>query len=283
VLRYFRRRSGAPKAQPAVPEGTRVYAIGDVHGRLDLLQALIEAIREDNAGRGPASTQLVFLGDLVDRGPSSAQVIEYLLTEEVDFATVHFLAGNHEESFLDVVAGRNESSSASWFRFGGIETLKSYGISHNAIAMRGLQLFGELNEKVPRTHIEFIESFKPHHRIGDYLFVHAGIRPGVPIEKQTTQDLFWIRREFLEDDRDHGAVVVHGHSVSEDVDLRLNRIGIDTGAYKSGRLSALCLEGAERWIVATRPMFSREAGRLVPAIGVETVQFETQGLENDVA
>jgi len=268
---------------PSLPVGMRAYAIGDVHGRLDLLEVLIDALREDNAQRGPADTRIVFLGDLVDRGPQSAQVIDYLLSGAIDFASVHYLMGNHEESFLDVLAGRNETANAAWFRFGGVETLKSYGVSATAIALRGLALFDELHERVPRRHVDFLESFEPHLKLGGYLFVHAGIRPGVALERQAPHDLMWIRGDFLEDDRDHGMVVVHGHSVTAAVDRRHNRIGIDTGAYKSGRLTALGLQGTERWTVATCPMLSRHTGRLTPAIGVETADLEVAALANDVA
>ncbi len=268
---------------PSIPEGMRVYAIGDVHGRLDLLEVLIEALREDNEGRGPADTQIIFLGDLVDRGPNSAQVIEYLLSDAINFASVRYIAGNHEEAFLDVLAGRNETANVAWFRFGGVDTLKSYGVSSNAIAQRGLILFDELNHKVPRRHIDFIESFEPHIQLGSYLFVHAGIRPGVALDRQATHDLLWIRKEFLEDDRDHGMIVVHGHSVTDAVDRRTNRIGIDTGAYKSGRLTALGLQGTDRWTVSTCPMLTRNTGRLSPAIGVETSDLDLVTLANDVA
>jgi len=268
---------------PSIPDGMRVYAVGDVHGRLDLLEVLIEALREDNELRGPADTRIIFLGDLVDRGPASAQVIDFLLSGAIDFASVDYIAGNHEDAFLDVLAGRNETASTSWFRFGGVETLKSYGVSSSAIALRGLALFDELHHKVPRRHIEFLETFEPHLRLGNYLFVHAGIKPGVALERQAPHDLMWIRDEFLEDGRDHGMIVVHGHSVTDAVDRRTNRIGIDTGAYKSGRLTALGLQGTDRWTVSTRPMLSRHTGRLAPAIGVETADLDMAALANDVA
>jgi len=250
----FRRRwkKEEPVARIArIPEGERVYAIGDVHGRLDLLKSLLLQIETDSMRRGHARTHIVFLGDLIDRGPESAQVIEFLIGYRPAFRSLHYVAGNHEECFLDVINGSSATEMA-WFQFGGYETMKSYGVAERAVIARGAVLQQELADRVPQSHIDFLTKFVDQVRIGDYLFVHAGIRPGQPLERQSPQDMRWIRDEFLEDDTDHGFVVVHGHSISRAPVVRGNRIGIDTGAYRSGRLTALGLEGDESWFLTTR-------------------------------
>lgn len=234
-----------------IPEGERVYAIGDVHGRLDLLRALLLQVESDALRRGHAHTHIVFLGDLIDRGPESAQVIEFLIGYRPAFRTLHYVAGNHEECFLDVING-NSATEMSWFQFGGYETLQSYGVSERAIVSRGAVLQQELAERVPQAHVDFLSRCVDQVRIGDYLFVHAGIRPGQPLDRQSPQDMRWIREEFLDDESDHGVVVVHGHSISRAPVVRGNRIGIDTGAYRSGRLTALGLERDESWFLTTR-------------------------------
>lgn len=249
--RRDRREEPAPRVA-RVPEGDRVYAIGDVHGRLDLLKALLLQIEADTLRRGAATgVHIVFLGDLIDRGPESAQVIDFLISYRPVGRTLHFIAGNHEECFLDMLNGSTTSESG-WFQFGGYETLQSYGVPERAIIARGAVLQQEMAERVPQAHIEFLSKMVDQVRIGDYLFVHAGIKPGQPLDRQNPQDLRWIREEFLEDPTDHGVVVVHGHSISRMPVVRGNRIGIDTGAYKSGRLTALGLEGDQSWFLATR-------------------------------
>ena len=238
----------APKGAP----GYRAYVVGDVHGRLDLLEQLLAAIEADLAERPAQQTLLVFLGDLIDRGPKSAEVIERLRTYDAPGVRKVFLLGNHEEVLVRILEG-DAALITQWRWFGGSECLKSYGVDANAI--EGLDEEAALDSvraAIPADHAEFIGSFVDSCRFGDYLFVHAGIRPGVPIEDQAQSDLRWIRAPFLLDDRDHGCVVVHGHTISEEVQERPNRIGIDTGAYRTGVLTALVIEGNERRYLQTR-------------------------------
>jgi len=233
-----------------VPDGVRVYAVGDIHGRLDLLDALLARIDEDDAARGPAATELIFLGDLVDRGPDSAGVVERLRILG-DTRRVRYLMGNHEEVFLRALDG-DQRALRFLERIGGRETLLSYGISPDEYrALDYDELMTLLREKVPPAHVAFLSAFESWIEIGDYLFVHAGLRPGVALEEQKTSDLCWIRDDFLRHRDSFGKLVVHGHSITEEIDVRPNRIGIDTGAFASGRLTAIGLQGEERWFLST--------------------------------
>lgn len=243
-------RGRAPSTDPAIPAGHRAYAIGDVHGRLDLMDDLIARIRADDAARPKARTHLIFLGDLIDRGPQSAAILERLSTRPPDFAECHFISGNHEEALIDSLRGTS-AGREGWLAYGGRETLQSYGIGDAAIEAGGFMLDQEMHSAIPTAHLDFVEGFHRSIRLGDYLFVHAGIRPGVPLDRQLPEDLHWIREDFLDDDSDHGVVVVHGHTITEAPVFRTNRIGIDTGAYRTGVLTALALEGTNRWLVQT--------------------------------
>ena len=235
--------------QPAVPAGQRIYAIGDIHGRRDLFEELASLIEADDAARGPADTTIVLLGDLIDRGPDSAGVLDAVMALKARRA-LRIIAGNHEEMLL---AGfeRREVLRA-FITYGGRETLLSYGLDRETYNEANLdELQAMLPALLPERHLAFIREMENHVRIGDYLFVHAGIRPGVDLELQRLSDLRWIRSEFLEDKRDHGVIVVHGHTITDAIDERANRIGIDTGAYASGVLTAVGLEGAGRWFLST--------------------------------
>jgi serine/threonine protein phosphatase 1 len=247
--------------EPAGAEGRRAYVVGDIHGRLDLLDELLEKIHADMAERGPRETLLVFVGDLIDRGPSSKEVVERLRTYRDDEVRTIFLLGNHEEVLLRILEG-DASLIPSWLRFGGAQCLESYGV--DPLLLTGLsddQVIERVREAVPPEHVEFLRSFVDTCRFGDYLFVHAGIRPGVGLRDQRQSDLRWIRDPFLLDDTPHGFVVVHGHTISTEVEVRPNRIGIDTGAFATGVLTALGIEGTERWYLDTRVI----AGTPVPA------------------
>ena len=225
--------------------------IGDVHGRLDLLERLLAEIERDLVEQPSPKTLLVFLGDLIDRGPHSAQVIERLRTYGVPGLRTVFLLGNHEEVLLRILAG-DAALITQWRWFGGAECLESYGVEPSAIAQLDDQAALEaVRAAIPKEHAEFIGSFVDTCGFGDYLFVHAGIRPGVLVEEQVQSDLRWIREPFLLDDTDHGCVVVHGHTISEEIDERQNRIGIDTGAYRTGVLTALVIEGEQRRYLQT--------------------------------
>ena len=252
MLKSFSKLFSRPvpeRAPPAIPAGERVYAIGDIHGRLDLFATLAQAIEEDNAARGEADTTVILLGDLVDRGPESAGVIgaARLWGEQ---RRVRIIAGNHEEMFLDAM--ENAEILRHFLRYGGRETLLSYPIDpdeYTAADLAEVQVM--MAKQLPGEDIAFIRSFETMIRKGDYLFVHAGIRPGVPLAEQSAGETRWIREPFLSHGGDHGVVVVHGHTIADEPVFRPNRIGIDTGAYETGRLTALGLEGTQRWLIQT--------------------------------
>jgi serine/threonine protein phosphatase 1 len=233
-----------PQALPSIPQGQRVYAVGDIHGRLDLFDAMVRAIDLDDAAAGSADTTVILLGDLVDRGPASAGVIA-LAREWQHHRKVRILSGNHEEMFL---RSFDEVDMLRHFlRHGGRETILSYGVPPAQLAKTTLEEAQELmNAIVPAADREFLAGLEDMVVIGDYLFVHAGINPKVPIAEQKQHDLRWIREPFLSHSEAHGPVVVHGHTIRNAPDDCGNRIGIDTGAFMSGRLTALMLEGTRR-------------------------------------
>jgi serine/threonine protein phosphatase 1 len=247
----FRRRDRAGDGAPRTPRGYRAYVVGDVHGRLDLLDRLLALIEADVERGQACKSLLVFLGDLIDRGPNSQGVVERLRTYGHDRLKPYFLTGNHEEVLLRLLAGER-GILASWLKYGGAECLRSYGLDPATLDAANERAGLEAVQRaIPPTHSRFIAGFADTLSFGDYLFVHAGIRPRVDLSLQSQSDLRWIRSPFLEDDSNHGQVVVHGHTISSAVDERPNRIGIDTGAYRSGVLTALVLEGAERRILDT--------------------------------
>ena len=237
LLQRLKRTRSRPSY--SVPDGLRVYAIGDVHGCVHELEDLLEAIDKDAAGSS-SEMHLVFLGDLVDRGPLSADVIGLLRTGPLPADVAHFIMGNHEEVMIDCYEGAGDCEA--WLKYGGVETLESYGLKRKAILDPAFDVSKAMRAEVPAAHIQFLKSFQDFVRLGDYLFVHAGIRPGIPAADQWSRDLRWIRREFLDSSADHGSMVVHGHTIVPDVEFRRNRIGVDTGCYLTGRLSAVVLE-----------------------------------------
>ena len=246
MLKWKRNKVKSATQPPSGPPNTRAYAIGDVHGRLDLLKTLIDRIAEDRRERPCDRVFTVLLGDLMDRGPDSAGVIEYLLQMRNVLPNPIFLMGNHEEMFLRVL-DRDTAQFRDWLRFGGYECAQSYGVEVGRLALLDPpEAAAMVRSAVPDAHIAFVESFVDSFQFGDYLFVHAGIRPGVAVKDQSIQDLRWIREEFLDSTVDHPFMVVHGHTISDQPEERPNRIGIDTGAYISGNLTSLCLEGVER-------------------------------------
>lgn len=235
-----------------VPEGQRVYAIGDIHGRDDLFAQLIEMIRVDAAARGPAKVTLILLGDLVDRGPDSAQVVERAMQLREEFSDMRLLTGNHEECFLAALTG-DVRRVRYFMRIGGEATIRSYWEDDVSFSEASFEdVAKRLPSLVPPEHINFLGHGEDVIEIGDYAFVHAGIRPGIPLEKQSLSDLRWIRDEFLDDLGDHGKMIVHGHSITARPDEQANRIGIDLGAFKSGTLACLGLEGGRRWFLFAR-------------------------------
>lgn len=252
MLGLFRRSRAQQSSRGShrVPEGTRVYAIGDVHGCRPELDELLERIDAESGSSG-ADKHLIFLGDLVDRGPDSAGTVALLASGHLPGDRHSFLMGNHEEAMLKVWHGHGDVIPG-WLRYGGIQTLESYGIDRAEVFRLGLDLPARMHQVIPLDHIEFLESFRDSLTIGDYAFVHAGVRPGIPLDQQEAADLRWIRDDFLLDDlSDHGFKIVHGHTISSEPAVRSNRIGIDTGCYQSGRLTALVLEGADHRFLAT--------------------------------
>lgn len=253
-LNFWRRKQAAalePTAPPSVGDDVRVYAIGDIHGRDDLLKQLVGMILADHAERPPLPLRIIFLGDLVDRGPRSAQVVERVIALARSGAAVSVLRGNHEEVFAAAARG-DERATRVFCRIGGGETLASYGLDEaQAMQMDNGAITQWMLNTIPRAHVDFIDALPDQIEIGDYLFVHAGIRPGIPLPAQTGTDMRWIRDEFLESRALHPRYIVHGHSITLAVDERPNRIGIDTGAYFSNRLTALGLEGTARWRIDT--------------------------------
>lgn len=251
----FWKRKSKPVPSPAnsfsIPAGQRVYAIGDIHGRDDLFAELIDLIRADNAVLPSARVSLILLGDLVDRGPQSAQVVDRAIGLRGEFDELRLLIGNHEECFLAALTG-DVRRLRYFMRIGGQATVESYWNSDVRLADATFEeVADKLPPMVPQAHVDFLGNGEDVIVIGDYVFVHAGIRPGVPLERQALADLRWIRDEFLDDGRDHGVMVVHGHTIQDDVDECANRIGIDTGAYKSGVLTAIVLEGTGRRYLKT--------------------------------
>jgi serine/threonine protein phosphatase 1 len=230
----------------------RVYAIGDVHGRFDLFRDLVELIRQDQAVLPPASTRIILLGDIVDRGPDAARMVRGCMALTARSDRFVLLKGNHEEMMERALRGDLETFE-HWLSFGGEQTLLSFGVDpallQEPVTIETLRIaFEAVGEDV----IRWLEGLPLTHSHDEFLFVHAGIRPGIAIHKQRSEDLLWIRRDFLDDDSMHGVIVVHGHTVVENGPvIRHNRIGIDTGGYRTGRLTALGIESGETWFLGT--------------------------------
>lgn len=246
MLSFWQKAPATWQQPPAVPDGHRVYAVGDVHGRDDLLADLLGQIERDVAARPVREVVIVFLGDLIDRGAGSAAVVERLRTYRAAGIRTEYLTGNHEEVLLRILDG-DGSLVADWLRFGGAQCARSYGLSASRLAkMTQGDAVEALQSAIPVEHQAFLASFADTFRAGDYLFVHAGIRPGIALAEQAQADLRWIREPFLDHPSRHELMVIHGHTISPKVQECEGRIGIDTGAYKHGVLTALVLQGTDR-------------------------------------
>lgn len=231
------------------PEGIRIYAIGDVHGRLDLLRKMHEAIAEDRSEHPERDWRVIHLGDYVDRGPASKGVVDFLIAALRADSRMTALAGNHDIGFMEFLA--RPSAEGLFAHNGGRETALSYGIDLDFWPPDALREgHAALLDAVPDSHFAFFRGLERHTSLGDFFFCHAGIKPGIPLDDQDPDDLIWIRWDFLNYSGLHPKVVVHGHTPEFDVEVMPNRVNVDTGAYKSGRLSALVIDGAEKQILA---------------------------------
>lgn len=237
-------------ASPGIPGDQRVYCIGDIHGCADLLEQLHQQILTDAANHSGKKT-IVYLGDYVDRGEQSKQVIDILLADPLPGFDAIYLQGNHEQVMLSFI--EYPLAAASWLSFGGRETLNSYGIpvAHIPGKHEVPGLAEQLDNKLPDTHRAFLQDCVLSWQCGSYYFVHAGIQPDIALDKQLLEDQLWIRDEFLESNKDHGAIIVHGHTITPEPEFLPNRISIDTGAFSSGVLTCLVLEGEQQRLLQT--------------------------------
>ena len=239
------------RKSPSVPRGDRIYAIGDIHGRLDLFMILIERIREDAARRPARRTRLVLIGDVVDRGPSSAELVNHLMRFGRQTERLIVLRGNHEQVMIEALRGDLEALQ-SWLRFGGEETLKSWGVRDESFGGSLEDLYRAASVAIGPDVFLWLNSLPFSYRSGDFFFVHAGIRPGVALDEQDPEDMLWIGDEFTSATQEHEAIVVHGHTICEHgPEILRNRIGLDTGAYRTDRLAAVGFEGSRQWVITS--------------------------------
>jgi serine/threonine protein phosphatase 1 len=228
--------------RPSLPAGLRIYAIGDIHGRLDLLDRLLARISTDIAHRPAVRPVYVFLGDYIDRGIWSRETVDRLIEHGENSESV-FLKGNHEQIAIQCLSDR--SLFDQWLRFGGLETLVSYGVPAETLASARqiAELQSAFHSALPQTHFRFFRDLQNSFASGDFFFAHAGAKPNVELTRQKESDLLWIRGEFLSSSCDFGKIIVHGHTPGSEVEVGPNRINIDTGAFATGRLTCLVIEG----------------------------------------
>lgn len=248
-------KSSKPSGSSNLPEaaiGDRIYAVGDIHGRFDLWQDLLGQIRDHSSSLdNRKSRQIIILGDMIDRGEQSREVLEALYTAQRN-RKVTVLLGNHEEAMLRAIDGE-PGAMRSWLKFGGDATLRSFDIDPPGRndEFDPIELARTFTNKIPEKWIDWLRSRPISARSNDYFFCHAGIKPGVVLKKQSRSDMLWIRNSFLNSDAAHGVVIVHGHSITPDIELRHNRIGVDTGAYRTGMLTAVYLEEKKCGVMST--------------------------------
>ena len=236
------RREGGES--PRVPDGVRIYAIGDVHGRADLLDQVLSSIDRDLSARPTPRAVHVFVGDYIDRGPDSRGVLDRLV-ERAKSHELICLKGNHESFLIEFL--KNPVILDAWRQFGGLETLISYGLAPSVRpdTATQMQLAADLERAMPSAHRRFLQDLKLSFTCGDFFFAHAGVRPGTPLAQQREDDVLWIREKFLSCKQEFGKIVIHGHTPVLEPDIRPNRINIDTGAFATGRLTCLILEHDE--------------------------------------
>jgi serine/threonine protein phosphatase 1 len=236
--------------RPSLPAELRIYAIGDIHGRLDLLNELLARIGSDIALRPTVRPLYVFLGDYIDRGSASRETIDRLIEHGKTHESV-FLKGNHELIAIKCLSDRGLFDQ--WLRLGGLETLVSYGVPAETLAngKQIAELQSAFHSALPQAHFRFFRDLKNSFECGDFFFAHAGVRPNVELSRQKENDLLWIRGEFLSSNEDFGKIVVHGHTPTREIEVGPNRINIDTGAFATGRLSCLVLEGEDLSVIDT--------------------------------
>jgi serine/threonine protein phosphatase 1 len=253
TLKTMKKNKDINVQRASIPKGMLIYAVGDVHGQLHLLDALLAQILEDSRTREAHRRVLIFVGDYVDRGPDSSGVIERLVSGLPEGFETCCLMGNHEAILLKFL---NEADTLEhWLMNGAETTLASYGVDapgSGASTADNAACRDQFAAALPAAHLAFLDDLKLHVSFGDYLFVHAGIRPGIAIKDQARKDFLWIRDGFVDSDADFGAVVVHGHTPGHEPVVRPNRIGIDTGAYVYGRLTALRLFGEEQGFLSAK-------------------------------
>ena len=236
--------------RPSLPAELRIYAIGDIHGRLDLLNELLARISGDIALRPTARPLYVFLGDYIDRGSASRETIDRLIEHGKTHESI-FLKGNHELIAIKCLSDRGLFDQ--WLRLGGLETLVSYGVPAETLAngKQIAELQSAFHGALPQAHFRFFRDLKNSFECGDFFFAHAGVKPNVELSRQKENDLLWIRGEFLSSKDDFGKIVVHGHTPTREIEVGPNRINIDTGAFATGRLSCLVLEGEDLSVIDT--------------------------------
>ena len=230
------------------PDGLRIYAIGDVHGYRDALESMHDAIADDLLQRPPKHAHIVYLGDYVDRGPDSKGVIDYLITrrDRGDGIDKTFLLGNHEAAMMYFYASNDSDKHARWLKWGGVETVQSYGIDVTypdapAAYARASDAF---RAALPPAHVDFLAALQTHVMLGDYVFAHAGTHPETPLHKQKKGHLLTMREPFLNWEHPVPFCTVHGHTISETPQVKHHRIGVDTGLYAGGKLTAAVIEGS---------------------------------------
>ena len=243
---------------PSLPPGVRIYAVGDIHGHLDLLNALLAQIDDDMSTRPAIRPLSIFLGDYIDRGPSSRETIDRLI-EHAEANESVFLKGNHEQIAISCL--RDRGLFERWMRLGGLETLMSYGITPGASSddTQIVRLQAAFHDALPQSHFRFFRDLQSSFACGDYFFAHAGVKPDIPLSRQKESDLLWIRQEFLTSRGDFGKIIIHGHTPAREIEVGPNRVNIDTGAFATGRLTCLVIDESSLSLIDTSDYADKRA------------------------